>query len=69
MNYPITEGDHVCHIKDYSICGIVIHIDRNLEHPTTYNVIWDDCIGVDIQWTNKLVKTYNLNKSKKRNIQ
>lgn len=63
-NYPFTEGDTVCHISDQSLIGVVTKIDRNLPHPTTCNVRWndnsdnlpmDDLSDDDIQWTNKLV--------------
>lgn len=55
-NYGIQKGDRVCHTREQSWIGTVIHIDTNLEDVTTCNIIWDDQpAGVDIQWTNKLL--------------
>lgn len=53
--YPFIEGDRVCHIRDENLIGQITHIDRNIPHPTTCNIKWDDCEIDDIQWTNKLV--------------
>ena len=56
MEYPFQEGDRVSHIKDGSLVGVVVHIDRNFAHHTTCNVLWDGYLEDDIQWTNKLLK-------------
>ena len=54
--YPVTEGDMVYHVKDQDLVGVVTHVDRNLPHPTTCNVLWEGTEDDDIQWTNKLVR-------------
>ena len=57
--YPIEVGDAVCHRREPSLIGEVVHIDRNLPHPTTCNVRWIsyDAEGIDdIVWTNKIAK-------------
>ena len=54
--YPFEIGDRVCHHNDYSLTGIVTYIDRNFPHPTACNVLWDDCIRTDPQFTDKLFK-------------
>ena len=54
--YPVKVGDRVSHIGDGVVLGTVTHVDTNLKHITTCNVIWDDQPDeVDIQWTNKLL--------------
>lgn len=55
--YPFVVGDRVYHIKDPSWTGEVIHIDRNLPHPTTCVIRWDDEEYEDsICWTNKFLR-------------
>ena len=57
-NFHLQVGDRVNHVKDYSWCGSIVHIDGNLIEEygvTTCNVKWDDSEDLDIQWTNKLV--------------
>ena len=54
--YPVKEGDRVYNIKEPDVYGTVIHVDRNIPHPTTCNIKWDDCDGLDIKWTNKIEK-------------
>lgn len=53
--YPVEVGDAVMHYRDSSYVGKVVHIDRNLPHPTTCLVKWEDCFALDMQWTNKLI--------------
>ncbi|PNX50173.1 MAG: hypothetical protein BV456_07610 [Thermoplasmata archaeon M8B2D] len=52
--YPFKEGDRVVHIKDPDWTGVIIHIDRNLPHPTTCEVLWDGYDNTNVHWTNKL---------------
>jgi hypothetical protein len=54
--YPVKEGDPVYHIKDLSLIGIVTHVDKNIAHPTTCNVLWNGEREEDIMWTNKIIK-------------
>jgi hypothetical protein len=55
FDYPIKVGDRVKHYRDSDCVGVVTHIDMNLPHPTTCNVIWEGDDKEDIQWTNKLI--------------
>lgn len=52
--YGLYVGMRVQHIRDASWVGVVVDIDRNLQHPTTCQVRWDDTGNVDVQSTNKL---------------
>lgn len=63
--YPFEVGDTVRHRNCLALTGVVTHIDKNLPHPTTCLVRWennsgnlprDDNSDDDIQWTNRLIK-------------
>ena len=55
MQYPFDINDRVRHISDV-VEGTILSIDKNIPHPTTCTVQWDDVNEIDIQWTNKLIK-------------
>ena len=68
MDYGINVGDTACHVKDYSLTGIVVEIDTEYDQGgvTTCRVAWGASSleeaksfpreDQDIQWTNKLVR-------------
>jgi hypothetical protein len=52
-----TEKDRVELVREPGCLGTVVHVDRNIEDPTTVEIRWDEAPETtDIQWSNKLRK-------------